>query len=182
MTDPTPPPPPGLWALFSGFCSASALGFGGVLPWTRRMVVEERRWQTAAEFTDLLALCQFLPGPNVINYSVCLGSRFRGLPGAVAAFTGVLAVPMGTVLALGVLYGRYGDHPLVAHAFRGLAAAASGLVLATAWKIAAPLRGRPRGIVVAVAAFGAIAVLRLPLLPVLAALVPASIVVQRGGR
>ena len=146
------------------------------------MVVEERRWQTAAEFTDLLALCQFLPGPNVINYSVCLGSRFRGLPGAVVSFIGVLAVPMGIIMCLGVLYGRYGDTPVVAHAFRGLAAAASGLVLSTAWKIAAPLRGRPRAIAVAVVTFAVMAGLRAPLLPALAVLVPLSILVQWGGR
>lgn len=171
-------PDPGLWDLFWGFCSASSSGFGGVLPWARRMVVEDRRWLTAAEFTDLLALCQFLPGPNVINLSVCLGARFRGVPGALAAFTGVLAVPMGMVMTLGVLYGRYGGNPMVAHAFRGLAAAASGLVLSTAWKIAAPLRGRVMAIGVAVASFAAIALLHLPLLPALAVLVPASVLVQ----
>lgn len=173
---------PGLWALFWGFCGASSLGFGGVLPWVQRMVVEERRWQTAAEFTDLIALCQFVPGPNVINYSVCLGARFRGLPGALAAFAGVMLVPMGIVVSLGVLYDRYGGYPVVARGFHGLAAAASGLVLATAWKIAAPLRGRKVAMGVALVAFVAIAVLRLPLLPALAGLVPFSILAQRLAR
>jgi len=70
--------PPTIGALFAGFFSIGICGFGGVLPWARRMIVEQRRWLTAAEFTDLLALCQFLPGPNIINLSVALGSRFRG--------------------------------------------------------------------------------------------------------
>lgn len=179
-----PPPPtttPSLWGLFSGFCAASTRGFGGVLPWARRMVVEERHWQTPAEFTDLIALCQFVPGPNVINYSVCLGARFHGPAGALAAFAGVLLAPMALIVALGVLYGRYGGEPVVANGFHGLAAAASGLVLSTAWKIAAPLRGRPRGIAIAGLTVVAIALLRLPLLWVLGVLVPLSIAVQRGG-
>jgi chromate transporter len=180
MDQEPPAPRPGLWALFAGFCGASSTGFGGVLPWVRRMVVEKRRWQTAAEFTDLIALCQFLPGPNVVNYSVCLGGRFRGWRGALVAFAGVLLVPMGVVIGLGVLYSRYGSDPWVARGFRGLAAAASGLVLSTVWKIAAPLWGRPRAIAVAVVTFLAIAVLRAPLLPALAVLVPVSILFQRG--
>jgi chromate transporter len=63
---------------------------------------------------------------------------------------------------------------MVRHAFAGLAAAASALVLANALRIAAPLRARPFGIAVALATFVAIAVLRLPLPPVLPAMVAMS--------
>ena len=61
---------PDLRALFSGFSSVGLSGFGGVLPFARRMLVEERRWMTAEEFNTQLGLCQFLPGPNVINLAV----------------------------------------------------------------------------------------------------------------
>ena len=53
-----------------------------MLPWARRMFVEEKRWMTAEEFNDAYALCQFLPGPNVVNLSVVFGSRMRGATGA----------------------------------------------------------------------------------------------------
>ena len=52
---------------------------------TRRapiMLVERRGWLTATEFADLLGLCQFLPGGNVVNLSVAVGMEFRGLRGA----------------------------------------------------------------------------------------------------
>jgi chromate transporter len=49
-------------ALFVAFFRAGLMGFGGVLPMIRRVMVEDRRWQTPAEFNELLALCQFLPG------------------------------------------------------------------------------------------------------------------------
>jgi chromate transporter len=176
--------PPGLRALFLGFLTVGLCGFGGVLPWARRMIVEQRRWLTAAEFSDMLALCQFLPGPNVINVSAALGLRFRGLAGAAACFVGLMAAPMAVVIVLGVFFAHFRDVPAVRHGFAGLAAGASALVLATALKIAAPLRHRVDGILVAVATLAAIAVIRLPMLPVLLVLAPVGVLIawyRQGG-
>jgi chromate transporter len=169
--------PPGLRALFLGFLTVGMCGFGGVLPWARRMVVEQRRWLSPAEFTDLLALCQFLPGPNIINVSVALGLRFRGLAGSAACFVGLMAAPMAIVILLGILFAHYRDVAAVRHGFEGLAAGASALVLATALKIAAPLRGRVDGIVVALVTLAAIAFLRFPMLPVLLMVAPLAVLV-----
>ncbi|MBN8928781.1 MAG: chromate transporter [Rhodospirillales bacterium 69-11] len=177
------PPPPTRRDLFLGFLGVGVCGFGGVLPWARRMIVDQRRWLSATEFTDLLGLCQFLPGPNVINLSVALGSRFHGVSGAASAFCGLMFAPMAIVIALGALYAQYGGHPTVRHAFLGLAAAASGLVLATALKISAPLRTNPVGIGIAAVTLAAIAVVRLPLPIVLLVMAPLSIfVTTRAGR
>nr|WP_294511957.1 chromate transporter [uncultured Rhodopila sp.] len=164
-------PAPTVFDLFAGFFVAGLCGFGGVLPWARRMIVEQRQWLTLAEFTDMLGLCQFLPGGNIMNVTIALGSRFRGVPGAVAAFLGLMVTPVAIVIGLGVLYDRYADLPPVRHAFTALSAAAAAFMLSNAWKIASPLRGRKLAIAVAVCAFLAFAVLRLPLpvaLPVLA--------------
>ena len=143
------------------------------------MVVEQRRWLTAGEFTDLLGLCQFLPGPNIVNFAVALGSRFRGAPGAVAAVAGLISLPMVAVVALGSLYAAFSDHPVVARAAAGLAAAASGLVVATALKIASPLRGKPMGIAIALVVMLAIAWGHVPLLPAMLVLAPTSILLHR---
>ena len=174
---PTPVSVPSLGALFWGFLSVGLCGFGGVLPWARRMVVEQRHWVTPGEFTDLLALCQFLPGPNVINVSVALGLRFRGVAGSAACFVGLMAAPMTVVLVLGILFAHYRDVPAVRDGFAGLAAGASALVLATALKIAAPLWGRWEGILIAVVTLLAISVLRWPMLPVLLVVAPVAILI-----
>ena len=87
-------PLPTLPRLFLGFLSVGMYGFGGVLPWARRMIVEQKRWLTAAEFTDMLGLCQFLPGGNIMNLTIALGARFHGAPGAVTAFAGLMAAPV----------------------------------------------------------------------------------------
>ncbi len=183
MTHAESPPPPTLRALFVGFLAIGLSGFGGVLPWARRVVVERRRWLSEAEFTDLLGLCQFLPGPNVINLSVALGARFRGVAGSAACFAGLMAAPMAIVLVLGALQARYGALPVVQHLFRGLAAGASGLVLATAIRIGAPLRRHPAGLAIGLGAAAALALARLPLLPVLLAAAPLGILLtRRSGR
>ena len=169
MSDPRPDPTAA--NLFTGFFFVGIFGFGGVLPWARRMIVEQRKWLTSAEFTEMLGLCQFLPGGNIMNVTIALGSRFRGVPGAVAAIVGLMAAPVAIVIMLGAIYDQYSNVPAVKNAFVALAAAASGYLLATALKIAAPLWGRPAAIGVAVVTFVAVAVLRLPLLaalPVLA--------------
>ncbi len=171
--------PPSVGEIFWGFLSIGIIGFGGVLPWARRMVVEQRRWLTPVEFIDLLSLCQFLPGPNIVNFSVALGSRFRGPLGAVAAVVGLISLPMVVVVTLGSLYAGYSDQPVVARAAAGLAAAASGLVVATALKIASPLRDKPMAIAIALVVMVAIAWLHLPLVPTMLVLAPASILLHR---
>ncbi len=169
---------PPRWELFTGFFGVGVMGFGGVLPMARRMIVEQRRWLTAAEFNDLFALCQFLPGPNICNFSVALGARFYGPLGSVVALGGLLSAPMAIAVGLGWLYARYGGLPVVQHAFIGLSAAAAGLVVATALKIAWPLRRQVLGLCVAGVAVGCIAILRLPLLPTMLTLVPLSVLLH----
>jgi chromate transporter len=172
------PAPPTIPGLFFGFLTVGLCGFGGTLPWARRMVVEQRRWMTAGEFTDMLGLCQFLPGGNILNLTVAVGARFHGVRGAVAAFAGLMAAPMTIVIMLGTIYARYGGLPAVRDAFDGLAAAATALVLATALRIAVPLRSRPLGVAVAAATFAGIAILRWPLPVVIAIAAPLSILIS----
>lgn len=173
---------PTLSALFMGFFTVGICGFGGVLPWARWMMVERRRWLTGAEFTDLMGLCQFLPGPNVINISVALGARYHGALGSVVAFCGLMAAPIVIIIVLAIVYDRFHEVPWVRDGFIGLAATASGLVLSMALKMAAPLWGRPVAIVLALATFGAIVGPRWSLLTVLAVMAPISVLIAWRGR
>lgn len=164
-------------ALFQGFFLVGISSFGGALPWARRMLVEQRGWLEPHEFGELLNLCQLLPGPNVVNLSVCVGARYRGPRGSLAALAGLLAMPLAIVLALAMLIDRFGPQDLLRHAFAGVTAAAAGLVIAMAIKTSRPLGRRPGAWIVAAAAFACVAILRLPLLPVLAALAPLGILI-----
>jgi chromate transporter len=166
---------PTIGSLFNGFLLLGLTGFGGVLPLARHMVVEKRRWLTGAEFSELLSLCQFLPGGNIINLSVAIGLHFRGIAGAVAALAGLIAAPTAIVVALGVVYARFSHDPHVVHMFAGLAAAAAGLLISMALKLAMALRRRPFGIAVALVILAAIAGFHLPLVPTMLIAAPISI-------
>lgn len=170
-------PPPSLGQLMLTLIRISALSFGGVLPWARRVLVDDKRWMTADEFNRLFAVCHFLPGPNVVNMSAVYGLRLHGVIGAIAALVALCAVPVALMIVLGMLYDRYGSAPGISGAVSGLAAGVAGLIVATALNMARPLLRRRSLLelgIVAVA-FVAIALLRLPLFPVLAVLVPLSV-------
>ncbi|WP_459615332.1 chromate transporter [Bordetella sp. 2513F-2] len=175
-------PRPASGQLFRGFFLLGISAFGGVLPLARRMLVEKHGWLSEQEFVELLGLCQFLPGGNIINLSVAVGMRFRGVRGAVAAVMGLIAAPTVIVILLGMVYDRFQDDPHLQHMFAGLAAAAAGLLVSMAVKIARPLRGQRLGIAVALAGFAAIAWLRLPLLATMLVLTPVSILLVRRPR
>lgn len=172
-------PPPSRAELFAGFLMVSLPAFGGVLPWARRSLVEQRGWLSPDEFTEMLSLCQILPGPNIVNIAVAVGSRFQGLPGAGAALFGLLGVPVAIVITLGLLYERYGQLPGVRGMLAGIAAAAAGLIIAMTGKIAVPLLRRhfaPTALF-ALLAFVGVVVMRWPLHWVLLVLAPLSVAV-----
>jgi len=175
------PPPststPTLFDLFVAFALIALCGFGGVLAWSRRMLVEERKWMTAEEFDDAYALCQFLPGPNVVNLSVVFGRRIRGTAGAAVALMGLLGPPFVIVTLIGLVYARFGEVAALQRMLIGVAAAAAGLVLGTCAKMARPLLRDRLGIapLIALATFTSAGVMRWPLAGALAVLVPLSI-------
>lgn len=175
--DPAKQKVPELSELFLGFLGISLSGFGGVLPWARRMLVERRGWLNEREFAEAMALCQFLPGPNIVNMSIIVGSRFRGVAGALSAFTGLVGVPLLIMMALGAFYARYGDLEILRGALAGLAAGAAGLILAMAAKMIAPLvKDREvAALAFTLVAFLAVGVLRFPLYWVVLVLAPLSV-------
>ncbi|HEY1148020.1 MAG TPA: chromate transporter [Pseudoduganella sp.] len=124
------------WALFKLFSQMALLGFGGVLPFAYRYLVERSRWLSDSEFAQLLSIAQLLPGPTICNLAVIVGQRFAGTGGALAALAGLLVAPFFIVIALGVGYQELATSALFAHALQGMAAAAAGLILATAGKLA----------------------------------------------
>jgi len=179
---PSSPPassPPTLLDLFVAFAIISLCGFGGVLAWSRRMLVEERKWMTSEEFNDAYALCQFLPGPNVVNLSVVFGRRIRGPVGAGVALVGLIGPPFVIVSIISLLYARFGEIAALQRMLFGVAAAAAGLVMGTCAKMARPLFSDRLGLapLVALATFASIGVLRWPIYWALAVLVPLSIAI-----
>lgn len=168
---PAAPQPRSPRDLFIAFTLLALQGFGGVLAVAQRVLCEQRRWLTKAQYLEMLSLAQVLPGPNVCNLSLMVGDRWFGWRGAFAALAGMLLAPLLLVLLLTALYAEVATHPQVAGALRGMGAVAAGMVIGTALKLAKPLRSSPLGLawcgVFAAATFAMIALLRWPLVAVL---------------
>ncbi len=134
---------------------------------------------TVDEFNDAYALCQLLPGANVVNLSVVFGRRIRGLAGAAVALVGLVGPPFVIVTLIGFAYARMGEIAALQRMLLGVAAAAAGLIIGTCAKMALPLFKDRLGLapLVALATFASVGVLRWPLYWALAVLVPLSIAI-----
>ncbi len=157
--------------LFTSFLKMGLLGFGGVLPWARRVLVGERRWLGDREFAELIGVCQVVPGPNVVNLSVIIGARAQGPIGSLIAVTGILFVPVGVMLLIATFYASVAHEPLARNAIAAASAAAGGLIYGTGMRLLLQTRPPLRGLVIGGAAFVAVGVLRWPLLSVIVVLI-----------
>ena len=184
LSEPTRPvaPPASLGELFVGFLAIGSRSFGGVLPWAHRVMVEERRWLTPADFAETIGLCQFLPGPNVGNASIVLGKRWFGVMGALVAFLGLFALPFVWVLALAALYMDFSSNLTLRAIVTGVGAAGAGFFLATAIKLGRELAGRPAALAVAAGCFITVGIGRVSLLLVLPVAAAIALALSRAGR
>ncbi len=159
--------PASLAMLFWAFNRLALQGFGGVLAVAQRELVERLGWLSREDFVEMLSIAQVLPGPNVVNLSLMIGDRFFGLRGALAALAGMLLFPSVIVLGLASISDALLQHQTMAGALRGMGAVAAGLIIATGLKLLPSLKRNPVGrawaLLLALAAFGAIALGRMPL-------------------
>ncbi len=166
----------GQMQLFMLFTQTSLLGFGGVLPWAYRNLGERRQVLSALEFGELLAFAQILPGPTICNLAVIIGYRNAGMTGGMAALAGMIAAPLMIVISLGLAYRHYGELSSVRHALAGMSAVAAGLVVAMALKMARDLPRIWKNAIFVGLMFVGVAVMRWPLIAVVAGLVPLALV------
>lgn len=174
----SPPPQPPVLArprsktdLFMAFTWLALQGFGGVLAVVQRELVERRQWMTREQFLEDWAVAQVMPGPNVVNLSLMIGSRYFGLAGAVVGVAGMLAAPLVVALALAVAFGAVSEAAWAQGALRGMGAVSAGLIAGTGLKLMAALHTNPMRMpactLLAALTFAGVAWLRWPLAAVL---------------
>jgi chromate transporter len=169
--------PPTEAEIFRAFLRMTMHSFGGATAWVQRVLVDEKHWLTAAEFAEELAICQVLPGPNMTNIAVILGTRFRGWRGALTAVTALIVPPAICVTAIAALFAYLGGNAIVRGALAGLAAAAAGLFVVLLFKLLRVLFTTypVEAWLLAAISFTAVAFGRLPLFVVLLVLGPIGI-------
>jgi chromate transporter len=158
--------PASLCELFKAFTLLGLQGFGGVLAVAQRILCDEKRWLTPAQYVDVLAMGHVLPGPQVCNLALIVGDRFFGWRGAFTALAGLMVVPLAIVLALTVVYAEFAFEPAVAGALRGMGAVTAGMIIGAGLNLARTLEGNamrvPACIAVGAVTFVAVALLHLP--------------------
>jgi chromate transporter len=132
---------PGVADLGGAFLKLGFSSFGGPiahLGYFQRDLVEKRRWLDAAAYADMVALCQFLPGPTSSQVAFGIGMRLAGLPGALAASICFMLPSAAAMILFGTFVGSLG-------AFRyggwlhGLMLAAVAVVAWAVWGMATKL-------------------------------------------
>ena len=165
-----------LGALFAGFLRIGLMGFGGVGPIARHVIVTERRWLDDRGYAELIGICQALPGANTVNAAVMIGDRFRGAMGAVVAVLGLMAIPLASLVALATVYDQVAGERWAQVALTGAAASAAGLVTGTAARLLSKAGLALWGWGVAGLVLVAVGIVRLPLLTVLALFIPVALI------
>ena len=119
--------------IFTEFLVIGATSFGGgVVAYLRSGLVTKRKWVGDKEFVEMLAISQTLPGLNATNMAVLVGDKLRGVMGSIAAIIAMCLPGAVYMYITAILYHLHGDRPIVTAALKGVAAAAVGLILATA--------------------------------------------------
>jgi chromate transporter len=168
--------PPSLVDLALTFNHIALASFGGGLSaWSREVIVVEKKWMTDEEFLSALTMCRILPGANQVNMAVFVGTKFRGIPGAVAAAFGLTFIPVVIILVLGYGYFRYNSVPALQSVLKGAAAAAVALTFSMAIKTGQKCLRGAVPLLLFVATFILNGVLRWPLFAVLAMVAPLAL-------
>ena len=174
--NPAIPAAVGLPRLLAAFVRLGTVTFGGGLQsWIHRDIVDRLGWIDDATFLSGMTVARVVPGANGVNVALYIGFKLRGAIGAAVAVLGMIVPAFCVILCLGYLYRSFGHLAAVHFVLGGLAAAGVGATLTMGIKVG---RRLPRDLgtsLTAVAVFALVGVLRLPMIPVLLALIPISV-------
>lgn len=122
---------PLLLDLFLRFLKIGVVGFGGgwaILPIIEREIVEDAKWITMEEYSNLVAIAGSTPGPITVNAATYIGFKLAGLPGALVATFAVILPPLTIVSIIAYTLTTFITHRLVQALLNGLKAAIIGLI------------------------------------------------------
>lgn len=148
------------WSVFLVFLRLGLTSFGGPiahLGYFRDEFVVRRRWLSERSYADVVALCQFLPGPSSSQVGIALGLTRAGYGGAFAAWLGFTLPSAIALILFASLLLHQGD--LSPGMLQGLKIAAVAVVAQAVWGMARSLC--PDRLRVTIMAFAAITVLLL---------------------
>ncbi|MGN0733560.1 MAG: chromate transporter [Emergencia sp.] len=148
--------------LFLSFFKLGLFTIGGgmaMVPLIQGIVVDEKHWMTDEEAVDCIAVSQGLPGVIAINMATYIGHQKKGIPGAVTATLGVILPSFIIIILIIKILSGIGDNRYVNGALTGIKAAATGLIMFSAYKLGKQVLKGWFQAVLALCAFAAIILL-----------------------
>ena len=124
--------------LYLTFTRVGAMMFGGgyaMLPILQREIVDNKKWATADQLADYYAVGQCTPGVIAVNTATFIGSQQAGIAGGISATLGVVTIPAILILIIAAFLSNFMDSVIVAHAFSGIRACVTALILASVIKL-----------------------------------------------
>jgi chromate transporter len=177
-----------LLSVFSLFLQVGLTSFGGGAPaWIHRELVERRRWLDETAFLTGLTIAQFLPGANPVNLALYFGYRLHGGIGAIVAAFALVTPAFCIVMTMGYLYRHFGTMDGAHAVLIGVASVGVGMTLSIGAKLGRHVARNIVPLLIAIAIFIMVGVLRWPMIPVVLIATPLSILlayyagVQRHG-
>ena len=137
-------------------------GPAGQIAVMHRILVEEKRWIGHRRFQHAMNFCVLLPGPEAQQLAIYIGWLLNGKRGGLVAGTLFVLPGVIALLALSAIFVAYGDAPVVAAVFTGIAAATLIIVGQAIVKVGRRALVHPALVVLAVAAFAALALFAVP--------------------
>lgn len=147
--------PTSLWHLFLVFLRLGCTSFGGPVAHLAAFnaeIVERRRWMDSATYADLVAFCQFLPGPASSQTGMGIGLYRAGLPGLLTAWTAFTLPTVVVLTVLAVALGQWLPADATVGWFRGIHAAVVAVVAWAVWSLGTKLCGGRRELSLAMVA------------------------------
>lgn len=138
MTEPHAPEQNSAWSVFCIFLRLGLTSFGGPvahLGYFHNEFVTRRRWLSEHSYADLVALCQFLPGPASSQVGMALGLSRAGYRGALAAWAGFTLPSAIALMAFALGISRYGA-AISSGTLHGLKVVAVAVVAQAVWGMA----------------------------------------------
>ena len=148
--------------LFLSFFKLGLFTIGGgmaMVPLIQGIVVDEKHWMTEEEAVDCIAVSQGLPGVIAINMATYIGHQKKGIPGAVTATLGVILPSFIIIILIIKILSGIGDNRFVNGALTGIKAAATGLIMFSAYKLGKQVLKGWFQVALALCAFAAIVLL-----------------------
>jgi chromate transporter len=156
---------PSLAELTRTFAGIGCLSFGGPaaqIALMHRVILDEKKWVSEADYLRALSFCMLLPGPEAMQLATWIGWRLHGVTGGLIA-GGLFVLPGAiVVLALTLLYAAFGDVPVVMALFTGVQAAVIAVVIEALIRVSKRALKTREANLIALAAFAALFVLKLP--------------------